>query len=139
MMKKIGYLSAVWLLAACTAVTPPVGADMPLDGQWRIRMLGQSAAPQGAVLAFDPQAERLAATAGCNRINTSYQALPPALRFGPAAATRMACPPETQSAETALLNILTRSDLHYRISGGRLILQQADGTVLLQAERLPSD
>jgi heat shock protein HslJ len=66
---------------------------------------------------------------GCNRYTLRYQAQGRTLEFpGPAAGTRMACPPEVMRQAEAYLAALGATQA-YRIDGDRLQLLAADGIV----------
>lgn len=65
---------------------------------------------------------RLTGGSGCNKLMGVYShPRPGVLRFGRVASTRMACPPELQAQEAALLDALARSDA-YRIEARTLSL-----------------
>ena len=75
---------------------------------------------------------RISSTVGCNRIVGKPSLKGDRLRFGPMAATRMACPPPLDQLETAYMASLdaVRS---WRIEGTRLTLvdERGDAAVVL--------
>jgi heat shock protein HslJ len=67
--------------------------------------------------------------ATCNQFNGTYDANDPAIKIGPLASTRMACPTtEQQDQETAYLAALEAATT-YAISGGTLELRDASGAL----------
>jgi len=84
---------------------------------------------RGAHLRFvaDSGGARVAGSTDCNRLNGSYTRDGAALRFGPAATTRMACvDPAISAQETALLAALATTTRH-AIVGDVLTLSDAEG------------
>ena len=76
---------------------------------------------------------RASGSSGCNKLMGSYtHAAPDALRVGPLAGTRMACPPAIMAQETALATAFG-SATRYRIAGDTLTLLDGD-TVLARFE-----
>lgn len=75
---------------------------------------------------------------GCNRFTGRYTFEDGALKIGPLATTRMACPPEVMQREDEFARILenTRSA---ETSATTLILKGADGTVLAELVRRDPD
>jgi putative lipoprotein len=121
------------LLVRVAATTAPVltGID------WRLTSLGGTPIPpeaRDAVLRFEAGMDgaRFSASAGCNRFAGSARVEGETLVFGPARATRMACPPPLDAAEAALSAALA-STARWHVDGTTLRLLDGDGTVLLEA------
>jgi len=116
---------------AAPAVPTLTGID------WRLTALAGIPLPSGArdpVLRFDPGMDgaTFSASAGCNRFGGTARIEGEAIAFGPARATRMACPPPLDAAESALAAAL-ESAVRWDIDGQTLRLRDAAGTVLLEA------
>jgi putative lipoprotein len=117
-----------------------VGAPSPavLTGiDWRITSIGDMPIPAEArdpVLNFKTTADgaAFAASAGCNRFVGQATIAGDTLTIGPAASTRMACPPPLDQAEAALAAALAAT-ARWQIDGPTLHLLDAAGTVLLEA------
>lgn len=73
---------------------------------------------------------------GCNRYFGSYRRSGSALAFGPATATRMACPHPAGTVEAAFLRALEATERFDR-EDGRLVLLDRRGTRVLVLERMP--
>jgi heat shock protein HslJ len=82
-------------------------ADDPLVGKWRIERVRGAADVDAAKTAFEVAADgQVSSTVGCNRIVGKPSLTGDRLRFGPMAATRMACPPPLDRLETAYMAAL---------------------------------
>lgn len=111
-----------------------LGPSTLTNTYWRILRLGET-----AVATSDGRREpnlilregegRFSATVGCNQIAGTYTQEGDQLRFGPAAMTRMACPPPLDAWEQQLADVLSRTD-GWRIDGNTLELTDPDGTAL---------
>ncbi|MCU0855276.1 MAG: META domain-containing protein [Rhodobacteraceae bacterium] len=104
---------------------------------WRLVALGGAPLPPEArepALRFDATADgaTFAASAGCNRFGGTARIDGDALAFGPARATRMACPPPLDAAEAAL-SAAFAATVRWQVDGATLRLLDAAGTVLLEA------
>ena len=104
---------------------------------WRITTLAGSPLPPEArdpVLRFEPGMDgaTFAASAGCNRFGGTARIEGQSLAFGPARATRMACPPPLDAAEAAL-SAAFAATVRWQVEGATLRLLDAGGTVLLEA------
>ncbi|MDS4071940.1 MAG: META domain-containing protein [Defluviicoccus sp.] len=106
---------------------------------WRLVLLGQEEI--GAVagrrephLILRIGEPRFTATAGCNQLIGGYETDGESLRFGAAAATRMACPPPLDERERRLVDVLANTRT-WRISGPALELRDGEQRplALLQA------
>lgn len=98
--------------------------------EWRMTSLDGAAVPQSAeiTLRFDAGG-RVAGQSACNRYTGSYALSGELLSFGPAAATRMACPDPLMALERefhAMLSRVTRFDIG---AGGTLRLVAGDEVV----------
>lgn len=73
---------------------------------------------------------RVTGTTGCNRLTGRVRADGQRVQFGPLATTRMACPGDAGTYESAFLNAL-QTPLTYRIGEGQLTLLRANKPVLI--------
>ena len=104
---------------------------------WRITALGGTPIPSEArdpILNFKTTADgaAFAASAGCNRFVGQARIAGDTLTIGPAASTRMACPPPLDRAEAALAAALAAT-ARWQIDGTTLRLLDAAGTTLIEA------
>ncbi|WP_198373189.1 YbaY family lipoprotein [Roseomonas rosulenta] len=83
-----------------------------------------------ADITFDVQG-RAHGTGGCNRFNSGYELQGSALRFGPAAQTNMACA-EAAMEQQARFHAALAAVRGWRIEGGRLLLTDAAGAVVMR-------
>ena len=82
-------------------------------------------------IVLDPRSKQVTGSGGCNRIHGTYEAGAGTLRFGPLAATMMACP--SLETETAFLRAL-QEVRRYRLSGRTLDLMDDRGRRLVRLE-----
>jgi len=114
-MRTIPILLALPLLLAGCATTAPA----LVDSEWRITAI-DGAPPVGeATLAF--RAERLVASAGCNRLGGAWREEAGKLVVGPLMATRMFC--EGKMEQERALNDLLSAEPAVARSGDRLTLK----------------
>jgi heat shock protein HslJ len=124
-------------LLVATGAWGVAAADDPLVGKWRTERVRGAASVEAAKTAFEVAADgRVSSTVGCNRIVGKPSLEGDRLRFGPLAATRMACPSPLDRLETAYMAALdaVRS---YRVEGTRLTLVDEAGraaVVLVRSE-----
>jgi heat shock protein HslJ len=105
-----------------------------LQGGWRVTALEGVELSGAEPPDFTIDGSRIAGRSGCNRFNATLTLDGESLRIGPAAATRMACPPDRMDLERAFLEALGDVD-HFAIdSEGRLLLTGADRE-MIRAER----
>jgi heat shock protein HslJ len=123
------------------ASTNSVAAASPLqDVRWELREIGGQPAPateQTPYLLLHEEKARVEGRAACNRFSGPYVAAGgSALRLGPLATTRSACP--DLAAEGAFLQALNQAQ-HFRISGSTLSLFSEDtlGVPLARLEAVP--
>lgn len=77
----------------------------------------------------------VAGDSGCNTFSATYDAIPPALSFGPFAATRKTCPSaEVMTQESAYLAALATTRT-YLISGTKLELRTSTGALAVELSR----
>lgn len=76
---------------------------------------------------------RVAGSSGCNRVMGSFELDGDALRFGPLAGTRMACPGDGMAQERAFLDTLGRV-AHWQVRGSHLELFDAQRKLLARFE-----
>ena len=138
---KRGCLLALGLaLASLTCATPdPLASPPRLEGtHWALVLLDGKAVPAPAAkerepfMVFGPEGNRLVGSGGCNRFAGSYEQKGADLKFGPIAATRMACADE-MATEDAFLAALS-STAKWKITGERLELADAQDKVLVTLE-----
>lgn len=127
--RLLRFATLLPLLGACAGAPPP---GPPLEAvTWTLVSLrgGPVATmPLVRVPRLTLRDGRVTGMSGCNRLSGSYAADGPALRFGPAAGTRMACP-EGAEIERELLALLP-AVAGWRTRPDRLELLDASGTVL---------
>jgi heat shock protein HslJ len=118
---------------AAPAAPAPAAPAAALEGtEWRLADIGGQPAPAGADSTRHPgftliaEGRKVQGSAGCNRMNGTYQLDGQKLKFGPLATTRMACP--DMQTETAFLKAL-QATTRYEISGSSLMLFGADTAV----------
>lgn len=126
------------LTAACLASLAATAAPDPkVLGQWKIEQARAAPLLHKLNARIDFGAEgRLSANGGCNSISSSYTLEANALKLGPLAVGRKACPEALMEQEDRVITALERAT-SARVPGhGLLELLDADGTVLLRASRL---
>jgi heat shock protein HslJ len=111
----------------------PATPAAALEGtEWRLVDIGGQPAPAGADTTRQPgftliaEGRKVQGSAGCNRMNGTYQLDGEKLKFGPLATTRMACP--GMQTETAFLKAL-EATTRYEVNGLSLTLYGADTAV----------
>jgi heat shock protein HslJ len=103
-MPKASFsLVAIALLAGCAAINPPSKRPTLGDSEWRITALDGKAPAGEATLAF--AGDRIAASAGCNRMSGSWKMDAGRLVVGQLASTRMFCEGKMEQ-EQALSQLL---------------------------------
>ncbi|MBL4918958.1 META domain-containing protein [Szabonella alba] len=106
-----------------------------LQGDWRVMQIeGHDLAEGSEAPDFTVTGDAVSGFSGCNRFNARAVLDGESLRIGPAAVTRMACPPDQMALEAAFLAALTATDRFDIGPDGGLILIAADRD-LLRAER----
>lgn len=120
---------------ACATARAP--AELP-STYWRLVELSDSDLPadlgrEPYLLLLPGDEARFSATAGCNVMTGGFVLDGSALSFGPAAATRMACPPPLEALETALAEALAAT-VSADSDGHRLRLRDEDGRVRARLE-----
>ncbi|MGF6147961.1 META domain [Kingella potus] len=132
-MNKMVYILVCVLLAGCAAVSADSEA---LAGKWKVSKISGEPFKGVAELSFEVQEKMLSSYAGCNRMNTRYSSDGKGrLNFGYTASTRMACASDAAEAEQRISHAFTQTEA-FRIGGGRLLLEDGEGNVLLQATRM---
>jgi heat shock protein HslJ len=111
-LAQAGLPSSAWTLSALRG--------SPVEG-----------GPRAAHLVFN--ADGVSGSTGCNRFSGSYELDGEALRFGPVAATRMACESGARELERAFVDMLAEV-AGWRASDDRLELLGADDGVLATFE-----
>jgi copper homeostasis protein (lipoprotein) len=121
----------VWPGETCERATDKASLT---NTYWKILRLGETevAAAEGQRepnLILREGAQQFTATVGCNALTGRYELGSHRLRFGPAAATRMACPPPLDDWER-LLVVVTERTASWRIDGQTLELLDDAGAPL---------
>jgi putative lipoprotein len=116
------------LLEQVTAQATPLESTRwllaELEGE-DVASVGDERAPH---LVFDAAASRVSGSGGCNRLTGSFERNGDDLRFGPMAATRMACAEEVMRREGVFLDTLGTVTRH-ELEGGTLALLADDRVV----------
>ena len=115
---------------ATAAPAAPAAPAVPAfaDREWELVVLGPDTPPpsgRSVTMLFDSGSRRAAGSAGCNRYSAAYTLRGEVLTFGPAAATRMACP-DGMEFEGSFFGMLTQVTA-YEVTGSTLVLRGADG------------
>ncbi len=123
--------------AATPAPTPAAAAAPSLVGSaWRLKDLGEAAAIPGveATLEF-PEAGRAAGRGSCNRFFGTVEISGESIRFGPLAATKMACLDAASNAqETKYLESLQAAE-RFAFDGPALLVYPRGGGAPLRFVR----
>lgn len=117
----------------CEAAAADYGIE---NNRWRPVRIGErvvsvAEGEREPWIVLDPRSKHVTGSGGCNRINGTYEAGTGTLRFGPLAATMMACP--SMETETAFLRALQETR-RYRLSGRVLDLMDDRGKRLVRLE-----
>lgn len=122
-----------------TLPTPP---EMPVpdpalvDTIWRVSSIGSKPLPSDLKVTLSIAADlRAGGEGGCNSYFTEASLENDELTFGPAAATRMACPPDTMAVETSYFIALS-AVRNYQLDGDSLRLLDAAGVPLIGLVRM---
>jgi heat shock protein HslJ len=106
-----------------------------LLGTWAVTEVRSGTIPDDTVPTLMFEAGRLAGFAGCNNFGASLEVGEGgALKLGPAAITRRACPAPQMDVEVAVLRALQRINAVAFEGDGQIVLS-AFGTVMLRATR----
>lgn len=98
---------------------------------WSILQIGEMNASEDAHIMLDVDGNA-SGSSGCNRFQTTVTQSRDILTFGPIAATRMACPPETDRHEQALFGLFAQPlTLSYHVLLDQIVLTGPDGTRLV--------
>ena len=130
-LTAIGSLGALLALASgqsAMAETEPAQV-------WSILEVADMTVSEDAHILLDVEGS-VSGSSGCNRFQTTVTQSGDILTFGPIAATRMACPPDTDMQEKALFGLLSRPlSLSYHVLRDQIILTGPDGTRLVLQRR----
>lgn len=101
--------------------------------EWRAEdVLGKGIPDNARVTATFTAEGRVAGTAGCNRYTGGYTLTGEGFSFGPAAATRMACPEALMTLERDTFDAFSRTARFDIDDTGALVLLASDGTRLMR-------
>ncbi|MDZ3823644.1 MAG: META domain-containing protein [Pseudoxanthomonas sp.] len=129
-------LAALPLIVAVCACSAGGVRDEPPAGAWRLA--GLAADARGPTLEFLADG-RVAGHAGCNRFSGQVQWLAAdGLRFGPVAATKMACMDARVAEREADFLRRLEAVAAWRRDGDALLLLAADGNELARLEPSPA-
>ncbi|WP_418991646.1 META domain-containing protein [Alistipes sp.] len=140
LITKIAFLAGVAALAAgcCHCRSYQKKTRRPLTGtEWQLIQLGgQTVQPEEGrfTLTLLAEGNRLAGVGACNRLTGSFETdAKRALKIGPVASTRMACP--DMAREQAFIRALEQTT-HYDMDGPMLLLL-ADGELRAVFQAVP--
>jgi putative lipoprotein len=126
----------IWVQRIGSPKVDAEAASLTFAGEWLAEDIGGRGIIDNlqSTLRFDANA-LVSGLGGCNRFRGSYSSSGSNLRFGPLAATRIACVPAMMNQEARFFAALAgvRST---RIEGPFLLLYSADGTQLVKLIRL---
>lgn len=113
-------------------------SDSPFIGiEWRVATLGEVAVSDPVAWVRFTDNGEVEGDTGCNRFRASFVAGVTALRIGPLALTRRACPGEALAAQERLLLSAIESVEARQVAGGVLQLHDAGGAVRAQFRAAP--
>ena len=123
----IKSLSAVLAMTASQAAM----AESEPAQVWSILQIGEMTVSEDAHIMLDVDGNA-SGSSGCNRFQTTVIQSGDILTFGPIAATRMACPPDTDRHEQALFGLFSQPlTLSYHVLRDQIVLTGPDGIHLL--------
>ena len=135
------------VVLACVATVgalgeAPAAPQGPENTEWVLVELGSGSVPalpggRQPSLRLDAARKQATGYAGCNNYFGSYELAGAALRFGPLAATRRACPDPESAVETRYREALARVR-GWKLEAGELLLVD-DGGVLARLATRPAD
>ena len=126
------------LVAAAFTLPAAAAPDDKVLGLWKIEQARSAPLLHKLNARIDFGADgRFSANGGCNAIAARYTLEGNALRLGPLATGRKACPEALMEQEDRVLTALERAASARVPDHGLLELLDADGTVLLRASRVP--
>jgi heat shock protein HslJ len=127
------YAAILFLgLALTTGCATAEDAKARPDGNWVASEIGGRPALADAPVTLDLRRDGSASgSAGCNRYMGKARVTADGLRFGPTAATKMACSDDRNEQETRYLDALGKA-AGWRKDGSGLVLTSEDGAVLVR-------
>lgn len=142
-MRTILLLAASLSFAACGTTDvgrvvkgelPPLGGSLE-GGPWLVEDVNGGGVIDNARLemTFDPgdqNSSRVSGRSGCNRFSGSWQQTGAAVKFGPLASTRMACPPALMDLERKFLATLAAVTTLSFDTTGAALLKAPDGQAI---------
>jgi heat shock protein HslJ len=109
-------------------------APESLDGSsWKLVEGANIPNPDSVTMTIQFEAGRASGSGGCNRFTSPYEQEGESISLGRLAATRMACPDEVMSAESAYFSALETVS-SWSTTGGVLVLADRSGQALLRYE-----
>lgn len=129
-------VSGAAMLAGCGT---RVSLDEPIEGPtWRLVNLAQQPVVPGGDQQREPRLQfdgaRVTGSSGCNQLSGSYQRSGSSLKFGPLAATRMACADPVRGALESNFVTALQGTSNYSLLGRQLLLLDATGRTLAVLE-----
>ena len=130
--KRIGLLAAalVLLLAGCTGASEHAGqgAGAIVGPVWVAEEIAGAPASGESPIMLQLGADgKASGRGGCNGYGGPYTLAGDALRFGPLAATKMACAPALMDQEQRYFDTLARVTRYAVADDGALLLETAEG------------
>jgi heat shock protein HslJ len=114
------------ILAGCSGATGPQAAVV--GPVWAAESIDGKAVLDDAPITLRLDGDgRAAGKGGCNGYGGSYTLEGSALRFGPLAATKMACATELMDQEQAYFDLLAQVERYVVGDDGALVLMTAEG------------
>jgi heat shock protein HslJ len=121
-----GMAALALILAGCSGAAGPKAEVV--GPVWAAESIDGKAILDHALITLQLDGDgRATGKGGCNGYGGSYTLEGPSLRFGPLAATKMACSPEVMDQEQVYFDTLARVERHAVGDDGALVLTTADG------------
>ncbi|MDN5786158.1 META domain-containing protein [Pseudorhodobacter sp.] len=100
-----------------------------LGGEWRVSQINGAAVPAGVEVTLAISGNQVSGSSGCNRYNGGVTQDGQAVKFGPAAMTRMACAPAAMAVEAEFGKALDQIS-RFDVIDGTLQLYAGDALVI---------
>ncbi len=132
-MKQMTY-AAIAAFTALTAIAAPTAAQSSPQGNWVVEQIGGAATGDRAITMRLEADGRYGGVDGCNRYSGPVRVRGASITFEPGMATRRYCGQERHARYTAFHHALGNATA-WRVQGGRLVLLDAGGNVLMRLRR----
>jgi heat shock protein HslJ len=121
-----GAMALALILAGCSSATGPQAAVV--GPVWAAESIDGKAVLDNALITLQLDGDgRASGKGGCNGYGGSYSLDDRSLRFGPLAATKMACATEVLDQEQAYFDLLAQVERYTVGDDGALLLMTAEG------------